>query len=396
MRDAVSVSIRHALVLMLALLAVAPCATAAEIPVVVPSKTSWASFRNGIEQRGIAGSPLPDKLELLWEYPTEFGVSGTAAIVGDHVYVPVIDGVLLCLNRRDGSKIWSYRSIESANPKDFAPGFKAAPLVTEKLVMVGDEDGVFHAVDRLTGKKVWAFQTDAEIAGGASAFDDKVVVGSHDSFLYCFNIEDGSLVWKFQTEDRVNCAPAISDGHTFISGCDEHLRVIDLKEGKQIADIPLNSFLIASPAVVGEKLYVGTYGSEVLAIDWKEAKFLWRYKEANKDFPYHGSAAVTDKYVLVGGKDKSFHCIERATGEPVWTFSTKAAIDSSPAVVDERVFFGSSDGNVYGLDIKTGKEIWKYNVGRDVVAGPAIGENVLVIGAEGTRGKIYCFGEKSK
>ena len=37
-----------------------------------PGETSWASFRNGNEQRGVAGSSLPEQLELLWEYKTEF------------------------------------------------------------------------------------------------------------------------------------------------------------------------------------------------------------------------------------------------------------------------------------------------------------------------------------
>lgn len=169
-----------------------------------PSKTSWSSFRNGEQQRGVAGSKLPDQLELLWTYDTEFGVSGTACIVGDHIYVPTIDGLLLCLNRDTGSLIWKYRSIESDDPKAFAPGFKAAPLITDQFALVGDEDGVFHSVNRMTGMKVWSFASEAEIAGGANLSGDKVIFGSHDSHLYCLNLSDGKLNWKFQTQDRVN------------------------------------------------------------------------------------------------------------------------------------------------------------------------------------------------
>jgi outer membrane protein assembly factor BamB len=358
-----------------------------------PDRTSWASFRYGPQQRGVAGSSLPRKLELLWSVETEFGVTGTAAIVGDHVYVPTIDGYLLCLNKQDGTLIWKYRSIESEDPDDFAPGFKASPLVTEKLVLVGDEDGMFHAIHRSTGKNAWYFRSDAEIAGGANLYKDKVIFGSHDAFLYCVNM-DGSLEWKFETLDRVNCAPAIADGHTFISGCDEHLRVISIEKGTQQADVPLDSFLIASPAVWENMLYVGTYASEVVALDWKETKFKWRYKDENKDFPYHSSAALTENYVILGGKDKQLHCLDRKTGDSIWTFKTRAAVDSSPAIVDNRVFFGSADGKLYGLDVNTGKEIFSFTAGRDVTAGPAIGEDVLVVGSEGNRGKIFCFGEK--
>ncbi|MBD3676762.1 MAG: PQQ-binding-like beta-propeller repeat protein [Planctomycetaceae bacterium] len=365
------------------------------VSVTGPSQTSWVSFRNGQQQRGTADTELAQKLELLWTYETEFGVSGTAAIVGDHVYVPVIDGYLLCLNRINGSLIWKHRSIESNNPKDFAPGFKAAPLVTEQLVICGDEDGVLHAVDRKTGKKVWTFESEAEIAGGANLAGDRIIFGSHDSYLYCVKLSDGNLVWKFQTQDRVNCAPAIADGHTFISGCDEHLRVISLDEGKQIADVPLNSFLIASPALWDDTLYVGTYTSKVVALNWKKTEFIWTYQDGDEEFPYHSSAAITEKFLVVGGRDKELHCLDRLTGQEIWKFRTRAGIDSSPAIVDDRVFFGSSDGNLYGVDLKSGKEIFKHNAGRDITAGPAIGEKVLVVGAEGNRGKIYCFGQKS-
>src|SRR5690606_20676211 len=175
--------------------------------------------------------------------------------------------------------------------------------------------------------------------------------------------------------------------HTFISGCDEHLRVINIETGTQVADIPMESFLIASPAVIGDMLYVGTYASEVVALDWTTKTFVWRFKDDKQEFPYHGSAVATDEKIIVGGRDKKMHCIDRASGKELWNFTCKAAIDSSPALVDQRVFFGSSDGNLYSVDANTGKELWKFTAGRDITAGPAIGENCLVVGSEGSRGK---------
>ncbi|MGE3317341.1 MAG: hypothetical protein AB7O26_19675, partial [Planctomycetaceae bacterium] len=40
-----------------------------EAPVSPVGPTSWATFRNGNQQLGIATSALPEKLELLWERP---------------------------------------------------------------------------------------------------------------------------------------------------------------------------------------------------------------------------------------------------------------------------------------------------------------------------------------
>ena len=359
-----------------------------------PQSADWPSFRNGNQQTGVATSKLPEKLELLWKINSQDGFVAAVAIVGERVYAGTLSGDLLCLDLASGKTIWKYRSIDNPDPKEFAPGLKAAPRVTHSMVFVGDEDGVFHAVDRRTGKRKWKLQTDAEIAGCAAVVGNHVIIGSHDSFLYCLDHDSGSVVWKFQTDDRINCSPAIAGKFTFVAGCDEHLRVINIETGKQRSDIPLDTYLIASPAVSGNMLYVGTYASEVVAINWKDEEIEWKYKDPKREFPYHSSAAVNEEFVIVGGQDKQLHCMRRANGKRVWAFPTRAQVNSSPVIVGQRVFFGSNDGNVYGLKISDGKLSWKYNVGKDISASPAVGQGRLLIGAEGQNGALYCFGAK--
>lgn len=356
--------------------------------------TSWASFRHDLSQTGVATATLPEKLELLWEATVGDQVLATAAIVGDFVYVPCLSGELICLNRKDGAKLWAYQSVEVVEKNSFAPGFKSSPTVSGDSIYLGDEEGVFHAIDRKTGKGRWKFTTGGEIYSSAAVLDGKVLFGSYDNRLYCLNESDGKLAWQYETQGYVHCAPAVAEGVTFIAGCDEHLRVIDIKSGEQRFDFPLETYLIASPAVIGEMLYVGTYASEVVAVDWKKKDVVWRYSTGESEQPFHSSAAVTDQLVILGGRDKSVHAVDRATGKKAWSFPTRAKVDSSPAVVGDRVFVGSHDGNLYALGLKDGKEQWKFNAGKPISAGPAIGEGVLVVGSESRDGKVYCFGKK--
>ena len=321
-------------------------------------------------------------------------VSSTAAIVEGKVYIASLKGEVLCLDLKTGDRLWTYRSIEDPDPKAFAPGFKSSPTVTADSVFLGDEDGVFHAIDRSNGKKRWTFSTAAEIVSSAAVRGDQVIFGSHDNSLYCLKQADGAKVWQVVTQGPVNCSPAIIGHHTFVTGCDEHLRVIDIDTGKEETDFVLGTYLIASPAVWENVLYVGTYASEVVAVDWKIPEKVWTYKDPQREFPYHSSAAVTDKYVLAGSRDKRLHCIDRRTGAGVWVFNTRGKVDSSPVVVGERVLFGSQDGNLYGLRLSDGHEVWKFTDGKPFTASPAVGENRLVIGSESSEGWIYCFGAK--
>jgi len=360
-----------------------------------PTRTSWASFRNGNQQLGVAHCSLPEKLELLWKVPVSDGVVSTPAIVGDDVYVATLGGELLCLDRRTGRLVWKYSSVEKPEPNTFPPGFFASPTVTADSVYLGDEDGVFHAVRRVDGSRRWLFHGQAEIVSSTAVVGDRLIFGCYDSNLYCLNARDGSLVWKFTTEDRINGTPAVAQGFAFVTGCDNHLRLIDVQTGRQKVALSLGTFLIASPAVLGQWLYEGTYASEVLAVNWKEARIVWRYRGPGGDYPYHSSAAVTDRFVVVGCRDKRVHCIDRRTGRGVWTFRTRGRVDSSPAVVGQRVFVGSYDGNLYELNLPDGRLRWKFNAGRPVSGSPAVGEGVLVFGTEATEGMVYCFGSRS-
>lgn len=355
-----------------------------------PSETSWPSSRATPDQRGISRSTLSSDPKLKWAFPSPDGWVAAVAIVGDVVYAPALAGYLYCLDLQTGKEIWKYRSIEDPDPKTFAAGFKATPLVTETMIYIGDEDGVLHAIDRGTGQKSWIFATGSEIAGCVAQYEDKLLLASHDSYLYCLTL-DGAEVWKFQTDDRINCSPAIASSYTFLAGCDEHLRVIDLQTGKEFRDMPLESPLIGSPATIDDLLYVGTHAGEIVCADWRKGEFVWRYAGQRK-MPFHASAAVTDDLVILGGHDKIVHAVDRKTGEGKWTFPTNARIECSASVVENRVFVGSADKNIYGLDLQTGKEVWKYNAGKPINAGIAIGEKHLIVGEDQQNGRLLCFG----
>jgi outer membrane protein assembly factor BamB len=362
---------------------------------------SWTSFRNGLRLRGIAGSQLPTEPELLWEIPTVHGTRSTAAIRNGCVYIGTLDGYVLCLNLRTGEEIWNYRTIESTDPEEFAPGFNAPTTVSDNAVFLGDEDGVLHALDRETGDQLWTYETRGEIVGGACLLPgDRVMFGSHDGGLYCLAADSGELIWQFDAQGPINGTQAVSGDvsdegrYTFVTGCDKPtLRVVDTANGEQVAEVPLgDALLIASPALVGEVLYFGTDAGEVVALDWQQQSNKWIYSDPDEPNQINSSPAVTDEVVIIGSRDRRMHCMERGSGARRWVFETRGMIDGSPVVVGNRVFFGSMDRNLYAVNIEDGSESWQYQVGQRINGSPAVGEGCLVIGADQRGGKILCFG----
>ena len=89
-------------------------------------------------------------------------------------------------------------------------------------------------------------------------------------------------------------------------------------------------------------------------------------------FTGYDRPAVTADRVIFGGRDKRLHCVEKDSGKPVWVFSTRGKVDSSPVVVGDKVVVGSDDGRLYMISLKDGKELWSYEIGQPVGSSPAV------------------------
>ncbi len=127
-----------------------------------------------------------------------------------------------------------------------------------------------------------------------------------------------------------------------------------------------------------------------LGIDLKRRAIGWTYRHPTRNFPFYSSAAATADRVVVGGRDKLVHAINALTGKAVWTFLTRARVESSPLLDGNRVFVGSNDGVLYELDLATGRKTWEFTAGAPLSASPAAAGGFLVIGSQD--GVLYGFG----
>jgi len=345
------------------------------------SADAWPRFRGSPALLGVADTALARPLKLRWSYQAKEAVGSSAAIVDGTVYVASMDGVLHAIDLATGKARWQYATGGSVE--------ESSPAVREGVVYVGDLDGVLHAVDATTGKARWTFKAEGEIRSSPNWLGDRIYFGSYDQHLYCLSAATGALIWKFKTDGPVHCTPSIDRDTVYVSGCDEHLRAVDTATGKQRFAVPLGAYTGASAAVKDGEAYVGTFGNEVLGIDLARRAVRWTYRNATRSFPFYSSAAVAGDRVVLGGRDKMVHCLARSTGRAIWTFSTRARVESSPLIASGRVFVGSNDGILYELDLATGKKVWEFTAGAPLSASPAAAGGVLVIGSQD--GTVFCL-----
>ena len=364
---------------------VAAC-TAAE-----PS-TEWPHSRGDAAMTGLSPIEIRTPLTLAWQFETmkakrsdgEMLVS-TAVVRNGKVYAGCKDGKFFCLELETGKKLWE------AEAKG---AFDGAAAFAGDLVVAGCQDGFIYGWNADTGKEAWKFETDAEVHASANVWTDPatkknhIVIGSYDYNVYCLDAVTGQKEWAAETGYYINGGAAIGSNKVVFGGCDSVLHVHDVLTGKEEKVIEVGAYIGNNVAIADDVVYVSHYGNRVGAYSLSDGMRVWEYGE--REFEYYSAPAIFEKFVIVGGRDKRMHGIDRITGKGLWEYKTRDQIDSSPVICGGKtVLFGSDDGYFYALNLADGKEVWTYEIGAAVKASPAVAGDWILIGADD--GVLYAF-----
>ena len=347
--------------------------------------SGWPRHRGDSGLKGLSFGKIGTSLKLDWQFKTGEYLKSSVVISNGIAFVGADTGTVFALSIKDGKEVWKF---------DTTLGIDAPPLAHNGKVYVGSTDGFLYALNATDGKLVWKYETGGEIMGAPNeairpkSKDSVLVVGSYDNFVHCVNAKSGKVVWTFETQNYVNGVPTIYDEkYVVFGGCDSVLYVVGLEDGKLIRSVEVEAPIAASVSVSEGIGYVGNMERAVMAFDLETGDIIWNYR--HKNFPYFSSPAVTSSQVLIGGRDKGLHCINRISGKQVWRFSARGRIDSSPVVAGDKVVFGSMDGKLYMISLKDGSEIVSYEVGEPISSTPAIVNGRILVGCED--GNVYAF-----
>ncbi len=117
--------------------------------------------------------------------------------------------------------------------------------------------------------------------------------------------------------------------------------------------------IIAAPVCVNNRVYFNTggdwnhplYDHELFCVDGTrqgdvtQDGLLWKYIHQGSV----STVAIRDGLLYFGDFAGKLHCLDAETGKPCWVFPAKGKILQSPVVADGKVFFGTSTGEFYIL-----------------------------------------------
>lgn len=358
-------------------------ASSAEGPVVATAST-WPSWRGDGLQRGVAPGSLPNRLVSRWTQDVGEGVVGGAVVDEKRVYVGDKSGVLTAVDRHTGGVRWQVA---------FGGAIEAPPLLLGGVIVVGSKDGTVRALEVVTGAERWRFDAGAEVIAAVAYAPPSgprpglLLVGAYDGDLHAITTA-GKQVWSYATGSYLYGSAAV-DGQTAVfGGCDGYVHTLKLVDGSVVSKVEVGAYVGASVAREADEAYVGHFGNKVIRFSPTTGAVAWSHFD--RAFPYLSSPALTDKLVVLGGRDHMVRALERATGEVWWLFPARGKVESSPVIVGDRVVVGSEDGRLYVLTLADGEAKQSFDLGAPVTATPAVASGWVFVGAGD--GVLHAYG----
>ena len=86
----------------------------------------------------------------------------------------------------------------TVQPAAQAPLQPTAPVAVGELIFVAGADGVVRCLNSRDGHQQWAAYTGGEIRIPPTICDGRAFVGSGDGWVYCYEATSGRLLWRFR------------------------------------------------------------------------------------------------------------------------------------------------------------------------------------------------------
>ena len=326
------------------------------IPALAQDSAQWrGTNRDGKVAGFTAPQTWPKEFVQKWKVTVGSG-DATPALVGDRLYVFTRQGgdeVTLCLDAKDGNVIWQDKYATGAVTGAAArhPGPRGSPTVADGKVVTLGVNGVLSCLDAKEGKMLWRKE---DIKGAPQFFTamSPIVVdglciahlgGRDNGTVAAYTLDKGEQKWTWKGEGPSYSSPALLtvDGTKMVVlMTDKSVVGLGAADGALLWQVPFApmgrmGYNAATPIVEGTTVILAGQGrgTKALQIAKEGDKFAAKEVWSNRTGPVFNTSVLKDG-LLYGLSDKgNLYCLNTAKkGETAWTGT--AALKNFGAILD--------------------------------------------------------------
>ncbi|HMI78561.1 MAG TPA: PQQ-binding-like beta-propeller repeat protein [Ferruginibacter sp.] len=245
----------------------------------------------------------------------------------------------------------------------------STPVVTNGLVVFGNQHGMVTALSLKDGKQKWEFKTAGSIYSSPAAVKNKIVFGSTDGYVYCLD-EKGKETWKLKTGAAVLGCPLIENKMVYIGGSDHNFRGIDLATGATVWSFTgLNGPVVSTPVINKDDIIFGAWDTYLYSLNKNTGKLNWKWSNGSTVRNYSPAACipvVKDDVIYIVAPDRYLSAIDAITGQALWRTKESGVRESIGMSGDGKFVYGKSMNDTVAA-FATGREAqkaaWKLHAG---------------------------------
>ena len=190
----------------------------------------------------------------------QVGLQSSPAVADGIVYIGCRDGHVYAVDGKSGQKRWAYDTKHS--------WVNGTPAVRDGIVYAGTSDThLFHGIDAKSGELKFTYETRSQIFSSAAVAGELVYVGDFFGRLYALDRLSGKFVWEFQTD------AAKADPLKLVNPDGKRNRATILRLFYDFEDMYINvarvftlGSILSSPVVDQGEIYFGTTDGYVYAL----------------------------------------------------------------------------------------------------------------------------------
>jgi outer membrane protein assembly factor BamB len=350
----------------------------------IVANADWSMLGGNAAHSFQSTESVPKNPVRLWVTRLEGGIYGSPVVRGKMLFVAGHDQRVSALNTLSGKVLWTY---ETGNE------VSVTPVIAGDTIVVASKDGVVSALDVASGKQKWQVRTGEKILSSPVVDEqsDTVYLGSNDLFLYALRLSDGKVIWRYYAEDYryggLYVSPGLDKERVYIGAKNGVMHGVWRQTGKLAWQTELGSSMYDAPLVVGNHIYIGAYDRSIYALDALTGAIQWR--RGLDEWP-QGTPVLIGETLYVGTHAGTLYGIQVNNGTTVWQTSLGEELRHSFTVGANRIgVIGSLQGHMYGVDMNTHKKLWERNLGAAIFSAPALADNTIFVAT--TTGEISAW-----
>jgi outer membrane protein assembly factor BamB len=327
---------------------------------------NWPMYGlNPARTRYLPAKGIKPPFRKLWRYKNRPLLEFPPIYVGGTLYFVNNNGFAYALDADTGRTIWERRigELNASSPTYYR----------HRLYIVNLVPGHVLKLDARTGRTIWKKELPGRAESSPVVIDRTVYFGCEDGGLYALSTISGNVRWVAQLGGEIKAAPAYYGGRLYVGDYGGYMNAVDAKSGKVVwqsgslgPGFGASGSFYSTPAVAYGRVYSGNNDGRVYSFDISDGELAWSYSTGG--YAYSGPTVANTRHspptVFIGSFDGNIYALDAKDGGERWSRSAGGQVIGSLSAIGDIVYVAEfTDGSTSGFMMRSGKKVFEYPYG---------------------------------